>query len=66
MEFRSDGSILEQGVKADLLTWHSDYLCLNTKKIRDAQAESKQQNTSNNCLTMLSNRISSYVTILAQ
>jgi len=40
MEFRSDGSILEQGVKAELLTWHGDYICLNTKKIRDAQMES--------------------------
>ena len=39
MEFRSDGSILEQGVKAENLTWHGDYLCLNTKKIRDAQTE---------------------------
>ena len=43
MEFRSDGSILEQGQKAELLTWHGDYISLNTKKIRDAQAESLAQ-----------------------
>ena len=59
MEFRSDGSILEQGVKAELLTWHGDYISLNKnniladateraaqgkKRITDAAAQFKKQN----------------------
>jgi hypothetical protein len=34
---------LEQGVKAELLTWHGDYICLDIKKIRDARTEALVQ-----------------------
>ena len=37
VEFRSDGSILAWGQKAEGLSWHGDYICqkVDLKKMRD-------------------------------